>query len=83
MVEVDQNLDHLRSVEELSSYRTEVGSRMSELNEEFSGVPFTVDAADEFRKLEDTLKEIDNRITELEYRKRAVENIAGRERNEE
>jgi HK97 family phage major capsid protein len=84
MVAVDlQDLNQLRSVEELAAYQTEVKSRMSELDADFDGLPFTDEASDEFARCKEAHDEIDRRVAELKGRKRAVEAAHGREQNRE
>src|ERR1043165_1553312 len=84
MVGMDlQDLNSLRSVEELTSYQKEVTSRMAELNVEFTGLPFTEEAREEFAALKDQNEEIKDRVAELEGRLRAIEEANGRESNRE
>jgi HK97 family phage major capsid protein len=78
-----QDLNQLRSVEELTSYQTEVASRMTTLNLEFDGLPFTEEAREEFAALKEQHDAIKDRVGELKARTRAVEQAAGSERNRE
>jgi len=71
-----QDLNGLRSIEELSSYRGEVVSRMAELDGESNGLPFKEDASSEFAGLKEQRDEIDKRVSELKFRRRELE-VAG------
>jgi HK97 family phage major capsid protein len=66
-------LDSLRSVEELTSHRAEVQTRLTELNTEAKGLPFSADQQTEFAAAKDVRDEIDRRITELSARLAIVE----------
>jgi len=84
MVGVDlQDLNNLRSVEDLTSYQGEVSARMAELNVEYDGLPFPEEVRGEFANLQEQNDEIDARIAELKARKRAVEKAAVRDGNRE
>ena len=78
-----QDLNQLRSVEDLASYQNEVSSRMADLNIEFNGLPFTDDARDEFARLKEQHDEIKARISELKARQRAVEEASSRDTSRE
>jgi HK97 family phage major capsid protein len=78
-----QDLNTLRSVEDLSSYQGEVKARMSDLNIEFDGLPFTDEARSEYANLKDQNAEIDARVAELKGRKRDLENLSTRDGNRE
>lgn len=78
-----RELDDLNSVEELRNYQGDVRGRMSALNTEFDGRPFTTEAGSEFASLETLDGEIDQRCIELEHRTRVIEAFAASERNTE
>jgi HK97 family phage major capsid protein len=71
-----QNLDDLRSVEELVEYQKELKGRQAELNSEFDGLPFPDEFRDEFAGIDKDIKEVDRRVLELEARRRAIEENA-------
>lgn len=78
-----QDLNQLRSVEELAAYQGEVRSRMADLNVEFDGLPFTDEARDEYANLKEQNAEIDARVAELKARKRDLEQMNSRDGNRE
>ncbi len=75
MVEL-QNLDDLRSVEELSAYRKLIDEGIKDLDANRAGLPLEEDQRSQFAGLVDTRKEIDRRVNELEARMRIVAEIA-------
>jgi len=84
MVGVDlQNLDTLRSVEDLIAYQGEIRSKMADMNVEFDGLPFTEEARDLYASLKEQNNEIEARVAELKARKRDLETINGRDANRE
>lgn len=78
-----KDLNTLRSVEELASYKSECVARRQELDEEFRGIPFTEDARGEFKDLTEDIKEIEDRVAELEARTQLIQEYAGDERKRE
>lgn len=84
MASVDHNdLDKFRSVDELASHQTEVRGRMTELNMEYNGLPFTDEARTEFAELQETDTEISGRITELVARAEAIDRLSSQPQNRE
>ncbi|HET6638594.1 MAG TPA: phage major capsid protein [Gemmatimonadota bacterium] len=78
-----KDLNSLRTVDELVSYKSECVARRQELDEEFRGIPFTDDARGEFKTLTETIEEIESRVSELEFRTKIVQEYAGDERKTE
>jgi HK97 family phage major capsid protein len=78
-----KDLNSLRTVDELVSYKSDVKARMQELDEEFRGIPFTEEARGEFKDLTETIKEIESRVAELEFRQNIVATYAGDEQKRE
>lgn len=70
-----QELNELRSIEELATYQKELMTRKDELNAEFDGVPFSEEAREEYARADEQEKEIDTRVTELRAR---AEDVARR-----
>ena len=62
------DLNTLRSVEELERYAAECRSRRAELNSEFSGLPFSDDAREEYAAMREDEEEAKARATELKAR---------------
>jgi HK97 family phage major capsid protein len=77
------NLDELRSVEELANHQKSIRSRITELNSEFSGLPFPDEQRAEFAALKDTDEAIDKRVAELRARSSYVERIGSQPSNTE
>jgi chromosome segregation ATPase len=75
-----QDLNQLRSVDELNAFVSEAKGRQAELNREFDGLPFPPEYRDEFAGLEAQKKEAQNRVQELERRKEIVESNADQQR---
>ncbi len=71
-----QDLNELRSVEELSSYQKSIQSEIKDLDAEFRGLPMPTEIAGQFADLKETNDEIEKRVKELEYRKSIVEQMA-------
>jgi HK97 family phage major capsid protein len=68
-----QDLDQLRSVDELNTFIDEAKGRQSELNKEYEGLPFPDEARDEFAGLRKQQHDAEKRVEELEARHRAIE----------
>ena len=75
MVEL-QDLNSLRSVEELSAYKTLIDEGIKEIDGERQGLPLEDEQRSQFATLVDTRKEIDRRVKELEARKQIVSELA-------
>jgi HK97 family phage major capsid protein len=71
-----QDLNELRSTEELGNYQNDVKQRIVDLHKEFEGLPFPDEARDEYVGLTKTNDEIDRRVKELEARKFQLAQIA-------
>lgn len=78
-----QDLDGLRSAEELTSYQKEVRSRLTAINTEFAGLPLPEEARDEFANLTSVNEEIDTRVAELRARENVVAKFASSEAHTE
>lgn len=70
-----QDLNELRSVEELVSYQTSVQAQIKEIDAT-DGLPLSDKAKEEFADLVEQNKQIESRVKELEERKRVVEGLA-------
>jgi len=75
MVEL-QDLDGLRSVEELSAYKKLIDEGIKDLDAQRAGLPLEEEQRSQFASLVDTRKEIDRRVKELEARIRIVAELA-------
>jgi len=75
-----QDLNTLRSIDELSAYQRSVRSRISELHVTHAGLPFPDEARTEFAELTEINKEIEARLTELRARERYIASMATQER---
>jgi HK97 family phage major capsid protein len=62
------DLNELRSMEELSNAQKGVKAEISELEEEFAGLPYPSDAREKYAGLREVNDEIDARLTELDKR---------------
>ena len=82
-MDIIEDLNNLRSVEELSHYESEVHQRMTNLNLEYAGVPLPEDARGEFATLKEQSDEIAKRLRELEARNRVIEQLDSRDGNRE
>jgi HK97 family phage major capsid protein len=71
-----QDLNALRSVEELANYQKDVRARITGLDTEFRGLPFPDEAREEYAGLKDEDKEIEARKTELIARQKYAQQIA-------
>lgn len=78
-----ENLNAMRSVEELESRRGEVASRIVEIDGEYGVQPLPDDVRSEFFGLTQEREEIDKRITEYEGRKAVVDNVSQGQRSRE
>jgi len=74
-----QDLNNLRSIEELVNYQKGVKSRLASLNEEFQGLPFPAEAREEYAGLVRENEEIDLRVTELDKRAKYAKAMASDE----
>ncbi len=77
------DLDRLRTVEELVEYQREVKGRLTELHREFAGLPFTDEAREEFAELQEETEEIDERVAELKERKQYIEDLEQRDKGKD
>lgn len=68
-----QDLNKLRSVDELNAYIAEAKGRQAELNKEFEGLPFPDEERAEFAGLSKSTQEAARRAQELEARQRVIE----------
>ena len=78
-----EDLNELRSVEELVSYQKSVQSEITELDAEFKGLPMSQEAREQFAALTDTNTEIEKRVKELEARADIVRAMASDPRKAE
>jgi HK97 family phage major capsid protein len=82
-MDASKDLNELRSVDELRAYQADVRSRITAINAEFDGLPFSDEARDEFAGLTETDEEIEKRCQELEARTKIVTKLASSDRNVE
>jgi len=75
MVVEKQDLDSLRSVEELVSYQKVVREGIRSINDEFKGLKLPESQRAEFKDLVDADKEIASRVEELEARERMIQQL--------
>jgi HK97 family phage major capsid protein len=68
-----EELDDLRSIEELVDDQKGVKVRLNALEAEYAGLPYPDDAREEYASLRDTNDEIDSRVTELDKRQKYLE----------
>jgi HK97 family phage major capsid protein len=73
-----QELNELRSIEELATYQKELQERKDALNQEFDGLPFSDDAREEYARCDVEEMEIDKRVKELRARREDVARRAKR-----
>ncbi len=71
-----QDLNALRSVEELRAYQRECRSRRAELNSEYAGLPFPDEAREEYAWCLEDDEEVEARAKELEARDRDLQGLA-------
>jgi HK97 family phage major capsid protein len=71
-----QELDELRSTEELLSYQEDVKGRILDLQKQYEGLPFSPEAREEFAGLKEDNEEIDKRVREFEAREHYVRSLA-------
>ena len=72
-----QDLNTFRTLEELRQYRTALGQRLTQIDEEAAGLALSDELAAEFKGIEDRIGAVDARIEELEYRLATVSRLAG------
>src|SRR6266700_7689148 len=68
-----EQLNELRSIEELSNFQKGVKSEITGLEEEFAGLPYPEAAREKYADLRETNEEIDRRVTELDKRQKYLE----------
>jgi HK97 family phage major capsid protein len=78
-----EDLNSLRTVEELTDYRALIDARTAELDKEFAGLPMSAEATTEWDALKTQRVEVDARITELNARREYIEGLAGDESRHE
>jgi HK97 family phage major capsid protein len=78
-----EELDQLRSVEELAARQGEIEQEMTRLNAEHAGKPFPEDVREQFASLKEEREEAASRILELQERQRIVSELAQRDKNVE
>jgi HK97 family phage major capsid protein len=71
-----EELNELRSIEELVAYQRTVKARLTELNAEHEGLPFPDDAREEYARNVEVNEEIDKRVIELDKRMKYAERMA-------
>ena len=71
-----QDLNDLRSVDELVEYQKNVKGQLTSLEEEFAGLPYPEDVRGDYATLRETNDEIDKRVAELRQRQQYVERLA-------
>ena len=71
-----QELNELRSVEELSNYQKGVKDELTSLEQEYDGLPFPDAARDKYADLREKNEEIDRRVTELDMRRKYLEGLS-------
>lgn len=70
------DLNELRSIEELKNHQRGVKEQITELESEHSGLPFPEAARERYAELVETNEEIDKRIVELDKREKYLAHIA-------
>ncbi len=78
-----EDLNELRSIEELQSHQKEVKAELQALEDEYSGLPYPDDAREKYAGLREENDEIDKRVTELDKRQKYMEAVAKDERQVE
>jgi HK97 family phage major capsid protein len=71
-----EELNELRSVEELSNKQKGVKDEIKAINEEYSGLPFPDAAREKYADLVEVNEEIDRRVTELDKRQKYLEGLS-------
>lgn len=71
-----EELNELRSIEELSNHQKGIKDEISALETEFDGLPFPDAAREKYADLRETNEEIDRRVTELDARKKYLEGLS-------
>lgn len=74
-----EDLNSLRSVDELQAYDDQLKARAAELDKEFAGLPMSPEATSEFDEIKRTREEVKARITELNARHAYLESISDEE----
>jgi HK97 family phage major capsid protein len=69
-------LNDLRSIEELVDHQKGVKARLNALEAEYAGLPYPDDAREEYASLRETNDEIDRRTLELDKRQKYIEAMA-------
>ena len=69
-------LNELRSIEELQNKQKEVKAELTSLEEEYAGLPYPDDARERYADLRETNDEIDRRVIELDKRQKYIEGLA-------
>ena len=75
------DLNELRSVDELLDHQKNLKSELNDLNTEYSGLPFPEAAREKFAELKEANDEIDRRVVEFKAREKVLASLAGNERN--
>ena len=69
-------LNELRSIEELQSKQKEVKAELTSLEEDYAGLPYPDDAKERYADLRETNDEIERRVIELDKRQKYIEGLA-------
>jgi HK97 family phage major capsid protein len=78
-----EELNQYRSIEELTNIRANFVNERKALNDEYDGLPFPIEAGEQFAAKTETIEEIDRRVTELQARARLIEDNAADEKRTE
>lgn len=78
-----EELNELRSIEELVDHQREAEDEMDRLDAENAGLPFPEDVRERYAGLKETVEEIDRRVAELRARQEIAAARANREGNSE
>ena len=70
-----EELDDLRSIEELVDHQKGLKARLNALEAEYAGLPYPDDAREEYASLRETNDEIDRRVNELDKRQKYLEAV--------
>lgn len=73
-----EGLDALRSVDALAAHRGDIQARLTELDTEAAGLPFSTEQQTEFAGLVEIREEIDKRVGELNARMAIVQSASAR-----
>jgi HK97 family phage major capsid protein len=71
-----EELNELRSIEELSNHQKGVKAEIEALNTEYDGLPFPDDAREKYAGLVEVNEEIDSRVIELDKRHKYLEGMS-------